>query len=184
VSPKRLAGTVLLVVGVAPLAVGAARTIGGGDAAAAATATTTATTSIGTAPTDLQAALAAAGPATEPFADLTETHLRVGRRTLRVVLADDDAERVEGLRQRRDLGPYDAMLFVFDEPSTTRFTMSTVPVGLDIGFYRASGGVVDRLHMKPCAGSEAECPVYAASGPFRYALETVAGDLPRGRLRS
>jgi uncharacterized membrane protein (UPF0127 family) len=74
------------------------------------------------------------------------------------------------------------MLFVFDGPTSTGFTMSTVPVALDIGFYDSDGRPVDRLRMEPCAGSEAACPVYRADGPFRFALETLAGDLPRGRL--
>ncbi len=61
--------------------------------------------------------------------------------------------------------------------------MSTVRVPLDIGFYDARGRVVDHLRMEPCAGSDAECPSYEAHGRFTYALETLAGDLPEGRIR-
>jgi uncharacterized membrane protein (UPF0127 family) len=124
-----------------------------------------------------------AKPAKRPFRDLTATQLSVGGQDLKVVIADDPDERTLGLRQRSDLGRYDAMLFAFEEPTATRFTMSTVPVALDIGFYDAGGRFVDALEMEPCAGDEADCPVYAASAPFVYALETLAGDLPRGRLR-
>jgi hypothetical protein len=60
--------------------------------------------------------------------------------------------------------------------------MSTVPVGLDIGFYRADGRPVGQRRMRPCAGSETECPVYRVRASFRYALETLVGRLPRGRL--
>ena len=59
----------------------------------------------------------------------------MGGRCLRVVLADDMTERVQGLRERSNLGPYDGMLFVYDEPVDGAFTMSTVPVPLEIGFY-------------------------------------------------
>ncbi|MFO7591514.1 MAG: DUF192 domain-containing protein [Acidimicrobiia bacterium] len=123
-----------------------------------------------------------ATPADEPFPAMTETEVSVGATRLRVVVADDGSERTRGLRERSDLGDYDGMLFVFDGPTTTSFTMSTVPVALDIGFFDDAGRVVDRLRMEPCAGSEAECPVYRPDASFRFALETLAGDLPRGRL--
>jgi uncharacterized membrane protein (UPF0127 family) len=127
-------------------------------------------------------ALDAATPARPPFSGLTQTRIRVGNKVMKVVVADSDSERETGLRQRRDAGPHDGMLFVFPSDTGTAFTMSTVPVSLDIGFYGASGGVVDRLLMKPCAGTDATCPRYVAKGSFRYALETTAGRLPRGAL--
>jgi len=120
--------------------------------------------------------------ASAPFPGLTEAEVTVGSRSLTIVVADDATERTRGLRERADLGDYDGMLFVFEGRTETAFTMSTVPVALDIGFYDRAGRPVDRLRMEPCAGSEAECPIYRPSGPFRFALETLAGDLPRGRL--
>jgi hypothetical protein len=128
-------------------------------------------------------ALAAATPARDPFPGLTQTQVVVADHRLDVVLADTDGERGEGLRQRDSLEPYDGMLFVYSAPVESRFTMSTVPVALDIAFYDARGHVVSRLRMAPCPGSESACPVYAPEGPFVYALETLAGTLPHGRLR-
>jgi uncharacterized membrane protein (UPF0127 family) len=133
---------------------------------------------------DLTAALAAARPATAPFAGLTATRLSVGGSCLRTVVADDAAERVEGLRQRSDLGPYDAMLFVFPGPTDVGFTMSTVPVALEIGFYSADGTRTSARHMTPCPEAEARCPVYRADHPFTHALETLGDDLPTGDLSS
>jgi uncharacterized membrane protein (UPF0127 family) len=130
----------------------------------------------------IDAAVRAAVPASPPFTDLTRTRVTVGGRSLDVVVADSETERETGLRRRRDLGSYDGMLFVFPAPTTTGFTMSTVQVPLDIGFYDASGAVVDRLRMRPCTGTDATCPVYRAKGPFTYALETLGGKLPRGAL--
>jgi uncharacterized membrane protein (UPF0127 family) len=132
--------------------------------------------------TSLTAVLAHARPAGSPFADLTEARLAVGDRCVRVVVADTLAERVEGLRGRRDLGDYDGMLFVFDGPTDTGFTMSTVPVALDIGFYTADGGLVSSERMAPCPKAEADCPIYRSSGQFTYALETPASHLPSGSL--
>jgi uncharacterized membrane protein (UPF0127 family) len=121
-------------------------------------------------------------PAVAPFAGATETRLALGGRCLRLVVADDEAERVQGLRQRDNLGPYDGMLFVFPQPTQVAFTMSTVPVPLDIGFYRANGEPVSRLLMTPCPRADAQCPAYRAEGPFVYAVETLRGGLPSGAL--
>lgn len=131
----------------------------------------------------LAAALIGARPASAPFPGLTEVQLGVGGDCRRVVVADDVDERATGLMRRRDLGPYYGMLFVFGATSTSAFTMSDVPVPLDIGFYDAAGRPVDRLEMQPCPGkSPAECPVYRAKGPYRYALETLGGGLSSGSL--
>jgi len=128
------------------------------------------------------AALRSATPAGVPFPGLDATNVHVGSRPLTVVVARTESERNEGLRGRSMLGPYDGMLFVFDGDTRVGFTMSTVPVGLDIAFYGADGRAVGRLRMRPCAGSETECPVYRIRRSFRYAVETLTGTLPRGRL--
>ncbi len=120
-------------------------------------------------------------PASAPFAGLTEAQLGVGGRCLRVVVADDLTERGQGLRERRNLGPYDGMLFVYDAPVDFGFTMSTVPVPLEIGFYAADGAPVSRRHMKPCPRAEADCPSYGSSGPFTYALGDAHRRVARGR---
>jgi uncharacterized membrane protein (UPF0127 family) len=127
-------------------------------------------------------AIAGAGTATDPFPGLTAARLAVGGRCIRVVIADALDERVEGLRQERDLGDYDGMLFVFDGATDVGFTMSTVPVPLDIAFYDASGDLVGAQRMKPCAKVEDECPVYRSDEPFLYALETPKDKLPSGSL--
>ncbi len=128
-------------------------------------------------------ALAGARPASAPFSGLTELQLGVGGDCRRIVVADDVGERATGLMRRRDLGPYYGMLFVFDQPSTSAFTMSDVPVPLDIGFYDAAGRPIDRLEMQPCPDkTPAQCPVYLAKGPYRYALETLGGGLSSGAL--
>jgi uncharacterized membrane protein (UPF0127 family) len=127
--------------------------------------------------------LAAARPAEAPFPGLTEVRLDVGGDCRRVVVADTIDERATGLMRRRDLGPYGGMLFVFDRPTTSFFTMSDVPVPLDIGWYDVNGLPVDRTLMQPCPDrSPGECPVYESKGPYRYALETLGGRLPSGAI--
>ena len=130
----------------------------------------------------IASAIAGAGQATDPFPALTAARLAVGGRCIRVVIADSLDERVDGLRQERDIGDYDGMLFVFDGATDVGFTMSTVPVPLDIAFYDADGNLVSTQRMKPCAEVEDECPVYKSDEPFVYALETLKGELPSGSL--
>ena len=127
--------------------------------------------------------LATARPAEAPFRGLTELRLSIGGDCRRIVVADEVGERAVGLMRRRDLGPYDGMLFVFERPVQGAFTMSDVPVPLDIGWYDAAGRPVDRLVMQPCPDrSVSECPLYRSRGPYSYAVETLEGELPAGAL--
>jgi uncharacterized membrane protein (UPF0127 family) len=128
--------------------------------------------------------ISATTAAVAPFAGLTEAELSVGGRCRRVVVADSLPERVEGLTGRANLGPYDGMLFVFSEPSSSPFTMAGVPVPLEIGFYAADGSPVSRRHMRPCPEARGDCPGYTSAGAYSYALETLSGDLPDGALSS
>jgi uncharacterized membrane protein (UPF0127 family) len=131
---------------------------------------------------DASAVVTNVDSARAPFAGLTVGTITVGDNELRVVVADDDGERVQGLRQKSDASPYDGMLFVFPSDGLVSFTMATVPDALEIVFFDASGRVVDRLHMTPCAGTDASCPAYTPKGPFRYALETGDGVVYDGPL--
>jgi uncharacterized membrane protein (UPF0127 family) len=128
------------------------------------------------------AAVRAATPAQAPFPGLDATTVHVAGRSLVVVLARTEADRQQGLRERSTLGSYAGMLFVFDGDTSVGFTMSTVPVALDIGFYRSDGRAVGQLRMRPCSRPESACPEYRIRRSFRYTLETLAGRFPRGRL--
>ena len=121
-------------------------------------------------------------PARAPFNGLTAGTIDVGGRQLRVVVADEEDERIQGLRQKSDASPYDGMLFVFPSEGVASFTMAGVPDALEIVFYGSDGRVVDRLHMTPCAGTDATCPVYTPRGAFRYALESGDGARYDGSL--
>jgi uncharacterized membrane protein (UPF0127 family) len=119
--------------------------------------------------------------ADEPFARLTEARLGVGERCLRLVVADDPSERSAGLRGRETLGRYDGMLFVSEVDSHSGFTMAGVPVPLDIGWYDHRGRRVDTARMEPCPTGD-QCPVYTSGRPWRFALETLGGELPAGGI--
>ena len=133
----------------------------------------------------LTAVLPRSRSAVAPFEGLSEVKAAIGYdRCLRLVVADSEAERVAGLRDHtRDLGPYDGMLFVFQGPTTSAFTMSGVADPLDIGFFDQDGARNSTRAMKPCPDkAETECPVYRADGPYAFAVETKAGQLPKGPI--
>jgi uncharacterized membrane protein (UPF0127 family) len=131
----------------------------------------------------LASVLAGARPATAPFTGLTEVRVGIGGDCRHVVVADNTDERATGLMHRSDLGPYDGMLFVFDRPTSSSFTMSEVPVPLDIGWYDAAGRPLDRRLMQPCPDrSVSDCPLYTSRGAYTYAVETLGGRLPGGAL--
>ncbi len=99
--------------------------------------------------------------------------IMVGGDPWTVAVADTPAERSQGLSGLVGLGDLDGMLFVFESTTSVGFTMRGMLMPIDIAFFDASGRLVDRLEMVPCA--EAACPSYRASGLFRYAVETETG---------
>ncbi len=131
---------------------------------------------------DIAAVLDAPRPADAPFTGLTEVALAVGDDCLRVVVADSEAERGQGLRGHPEFGGYDGMLFVNESDSTSGYTMSYVTVPLDIGWYARDGELVDRTEMEPCPRGGPDCPLYSADDRYRFGLETLRGELPTGSL--
>lgn len=168
---RRLAAAALLAFGGAALAIAGIRLLqpDGGRAAPPAG-------------SPLATALAAARPAPEPFGGFDAARVALGRRCLRVLVADEDGEREQGLRGVAALGSFDGMLFVYGSDGRREFTMAGTRLALDIGFYAVDGRPVGRERMVPCAGRDGSCPTYGAGNPFRYALEAPAGGLPAGGL--
>jgi uncharacterized membrane protein (UPF0127 family) len=115
-----------------------------------------------------------------PFAGLDEVMLGLGERCLRVVVADTGPERAQGLAGIDSIEPYAGMLFVFDADNTTTFTMRSTRLALDIGWYAASGTLVDRAEMVPCP--DGDCDSYASDRPYRYALEMPGGGPTGGAI--
>jgi uncharacterized membrane protein (UPF0127 family) len=132
--------------------------------------------------TPVARALATVTAADAPFAGFTATDVSVGGRCLRVVIADEEHERSQGLRSVTSLGPYDGMLFVNGEDTDTPYTMSGTRIPLRIVWYSARGEPVDATDMEPCPEGDAACPSYAARVRYRYALETPAGGSGSGAL--
>lgn len=96
-----------------------------------------------------------------------------------VWLADDAVERSRGLMEVTDpgLGGADGMAFVWPTDTTGSFFMRNTRIPLSIVFVDADGRVVSGTDMDPCPDEVENCPLYPATGPYRWALEVPAGAL-------
>jgi uncharacterized membrane protein (UPF0127 family) len=122
-------------------------------------------------------------PAAAPFDRFDEARVAVDDHCIRVLVATDAARRTQGLRDVRDLSPYEGMLFVWPEDTQTRFTMANTLIPLDITWFALDGSSVDSTRMEPCPDPEGKnCPLYESEDEYRYALEQPAGSAGSGSL--
>lgn len=100
--------------------------------------------------------------------------IEVGEAPLEVWLADEPAERRQGLSEIDELpAGIDGMLFVFPGPTTPSFHMREVFFPLDIWWFDSDMTLIGRTRMETCTGSP--CPSYGSPGEIGWALETPAG---------
>jgi len=92
-----------------------------------------------------------------------------------VWLADRDDLRRRGLMGVTDLGDADAMIFVFDEPRTTAFTMRNTLLPLSIAFFGVDGAFLDAFDMTPCTVEV--CDSYPTPEDVAIAIEVPQGTL-------
>ena len=91
-----------------------------------------------------------------------------------IEVADTEALRTLGLSNRRYLGDYDGMLFVFDENVNIPFWMKDTFINLDIIFIDEKGFIVDiKENNEPC--SDSYCPQILSDQEYRYVLEVNGG---------
>lgn len=94
-------------------------------------------------------------------------------------IADDPPELAAGYQFIcPDVISNSAILFDFGRQFTSRFHMRDVFAPLDIAFFNQSGKLVNVVYMtaEP-PGFSGRRKLYAATAPYRYALETPAGYL-------
>jgi len=90
------------------------------------------------------------------------------------LVADETYARFTGFRgfPAPLLSGFPAILFVFDQEVSARFTMESVPFPLDVAFFAVNGSYAGGTTMEANSTK-----LYTSSGPFLYALE-----LPEGTL--
>ncbi len=114
---------------------------------------------------------AAGTPAVATKAALDFFPIRVGEKIVRMQLAVRLDEMQRGLMGRRDLGPDDGMIFVYEKPQQMSFWMRNTPTPLDIGFFRSDGALAEIHPLHPFD----ERPVASGGSDLRFALETHQG---------
>jgi uncharacterized protein len=89
---------------------------------------------------------------------------------LLVEVARTEAQREHGLMGRRNLGPRDGMIFVFDRDQRLSFWMKNTPTPLSIAFLSAEGKVLQIEDMEPFSEK-----IILSRLSARYALEMRKG---------
>ncbi len=124
----------------------------------------------------LAAAVAAAGalparadPACAP--DRVDLRWPGGGEVFAVEVADDAAERAQGLMFRKAMDPASGMLFVYEAPRAVAFWMKNTLIPLDMIFADPAGRVT-RVHAMAVPGDET--PVEGGSG-VQFVLEINGG---------
>ena len=113
---------------------------------------------------------------TPPVTELPTADLTVGGNELVVAVADNIRTRSAGLRGLESLpAGIDGMLFVFDRPRITSFTMEDTLIPLDVWFFDDDGALVGSDVMEPCP--DGDCISYQPEVAIRWALETPRGEL-------
>ena len=117
-------------------------------------------------------ALTPSGPARPP--SFLSIRTQTGQAaTLHVDIADDDAERAQGLMGVEELPADQGMAFVWDQPHEGSFWMKDTLIPLSIAFWDPEGRVIAMLDMEPCTSEP--CPTYSPGEPFIGAVEANLG---------
>ncbi len=105
----------------------------------------------------LAAALTAGMAVAECAPDRVDLRGDWGAAQFTVEIADDDAERAQGLMFREHLPRSAGMLFVYDRPQQVSFWMRNTLISLDLIFVDATGTVV-RVHENAVPLDETPIP--------------------------
>jgi len=106
------------------------------------------------------------------FAEVTfkTSSVKVASHPLKVEVAADEPQRMQGLMFRKSLGREDGMLFIFDEPAYHSMWMKNTLIPLSVAFIDRDGVILNILDMEPQTLDS-----HMAAGPAVYAIETNKG---------
>jgi uncharacterized membrane protein (UPF0127 family) len=106
------------------------------------------------------------------FAEVTfkASQVKVGAHPLKVEVAAEEPQRMQGLMFRKSLGREDGMLFIFDEPAYHSMWMKNTLIPLSVAFIDRDGVILNILDMEPQTLDS-----HMAAGPAVYAIETNKG---------
>ena len=106
------------------------------------------------------------------LADVTfkTSQVKVAGHPLKVELAIEEPQRLQGLMYRKALGKEDGMLFIFDEPGYHSIWMKNTLIPLSVAFVDKDGVILNIADMEPQTLDS-----HMAAGPAVYAIETNKG---------
>jgi|SRR6185369_10415177 uncharacterized membrane protein (UPF0127 family) len=106
------------------------------------------------------------------LADVTfkTSQVKVAGHPLKVELAIEEPQRLQGLMYRKALGKEDGMLFIFDEPGYHSIWMKNTLIPLSVAFVDKDGVILNIADMEPQTLDS-----HMAAGPAVYAIETNRG---------
>lgn len=91
-----------------------------------------------------------AAAAVEPVKTVSDFFpIKVGDTLVRMQLAIQPVEQQRGLMNRRDLGPDDGMIFIYERAQQMGFWMRNTPTPLDIGFFDPEGRLQEVYPLYP-----------------------------------
>jgi uncharacterized membrane protein (UPF0127 family) len=105
--------------------------------------------------------------------------VKVAGHELKVEVAATDEQRTQGLMFRKNLGPNEGMLFIFDEPAYHAMWMKNTLIPLSVAFVDASGEILNILDMEPQT-----LDTHMAAGPATYAIETNKGWFAQKKVKA
>jgi uncharacterized membrane protein (UPF0127 family) len=105
--------------------------------------------------------------------------VKVGPHPLKVELAMNEPQRMQGLMYRDKLGKNDGMLFVFDEIAYHSMWMKNTLIPLSVAFIDDKGEILNILDMEPQT-----LDTHTAAGPSRYAIETNKGWFAEKKIKA
>ncbi|MEW6693569.1 MAG: DUF192 domain-containing protein [Pseudomonadota bacterium] len=109
-------------------------------------------------------------PAERPQTDLPRVALRAGMHRIDAQVAQTPEQRAIGLMWRRELGPNEGMLFVFEAPAVQCFWMRNTYIPLTAAFIADDGRIVNMADMQPLDDTS-----HCSREPVRYVLEMAQG---------
>ncbi len=111
------------------------------------------------------------------------TWVEVGGQRYAVEIADDDAERAQGLMFRDSMPADRGMLFVHDGEAPLAYWMKNTRIPLDILYFDRQRKLVSQQRDVPPCSLGDRCPSYPSDEPALYVLELNAGEAARLNLQ-
>ena len=116
-------------------------------------------------------ALAAGGARAECAADVVTVRGDFGQAHFKVAVADDGAERAQGLMNVPQMPTMSGMLFVYEQPQAASFWMRNTLIPLDMIFAGADGTIA-KVHARAVPLDETPIP---GGEDIQYVLEINGG---------